>query len=106
MFETVDPETFLNRNNNENRIIIDIRTPGEYERGHIKDAINIDFYEPDFRDRLNELDKNEKYSIYCYSSSRTHSAMSLMQELSFKDVIELQGGTMFWQMNGLELYTD
>ncbi len=106
MFEIADPETFLNRNNNENRITLDIRTPAEYKKGHIKDAINIDFYGSNFKDELNELDKNKKYSIYCHSGNRTHKAMDLMHELGFKDVLELQGGITFWQMNGLELYTN
>lgn len=48
-------------------ITIDIRTPEEYSVGHIKGAINIDFYSDNFINELDSLNKDKKYLVYCRS---------------------------------------
>ncbi len=83
-----------------NAIILDIRTPIEYDSGHIKDAILINYYEENFRDNLNKLDKNEKYFIYCRSGHRSKDTLIIMQELNFTNVYNLQKGIIEWKMRG------
>ncbi len=82
--------------NDENMIIIDIRTPDEYEVYHIQNSINIDFHEDDFESNLNALDKNKTYLIYCRTGRRTgtdeNNALALMQNLGFKKVYNMLGG--------------
>lgn len=78
----------------ENIIVIDVRTKEEYDSGHIKNAINIDFYSDDFEKEISVLDKNKEYMIYCRSGGRSSEALEIMKEMGFKNVSELEGGIM------------
>lgn len=88
---------------NEDFIIIDVRTPGEYAAGHIKDAMEIDFYKSDFVPRLKELDKSKTYFIYCRSGSRSGKTLLMMDDLGFKDVYNMQNGINEWKALSLPL---
>ena len=46
-----------------NFVILDVRTPQEFQSGHIQGAINIDFYAPDFPQQLDKLDKSKVYVL-------------------------------------------
>ena len=78
----------------EGKIIIDVRTKEEYNSGHIKDAINIDFYSSDFEKQISKLDKNKNYLIYCMSGGRSSEVLEIMREMNFKNISELEGGIM------------
>jgi len=84
-------------------VILDIRTPEEYIAGHIAGAVNIDYYEPDFADRLRELDPTVPYVMYCNSGNRSANALPLMDQIGFKQVYELEGGIVAWYQAGLPL---
>lgn len=76
----------------ENFIILDIRTPGEFQSENIEGAINIDFYAPDFQQNLAKLEKDKTYLLYCRTGSRTKVAMEIMRQLQFTEVYEVDGG--------------
>ena len=73
-------------------VILDIRTPSEFQSENIEGAINIDFYALDFRERIAELKKDKTYLIYCRTGSRTKVAMEIMRQLQFTDVYEVDEG--------------
>ncbi len=77
--------------------LIDVRTPEEYSSGHLTDAQNVNYYDTDFREQLNLLDKSKPTFIYCKSGSRSASAMETMEELGFTELYNLKGGIMAWQ---------
>jgi phage shock protein E len=106
MIETVDSSTFKNRSTEEERVLIDVRTPGEFSEGHIPGSVNIDFNAPTFVAEIEKLDKNEPYSIYCRSGNRSGQALELMDSLGFADVLDLQGGVISWERNGNTLCTN
>ena len=83
--------------------IIDIRTPMEYQMGHIPKSKNIDLYNPNFKEELNKLDKNKTYLIYCRSGNRTSYVLNLMYELGFNNIIELAEGLISWVPKGYEI---
>ncbi len=89
--------------NNEDFIILDVRTSEEFDKAHIQDAILIDIYSRDFKEKINELDKEKIYFIYCRSGNRSLHAMKLMSELGFKEVYNLGDGIIEWQEAGFEL---
>ncbi|MCK6599511.1 MAG: rhodanese-like domain-containing protein, partial [Bdellovibrionaceae bacterium] len=60
-------------------VILDVRTPDEYLSGHIKGAINIDFYASDFQNQLGKLDKEKDYKVYCRSGNRSSKAVNMMK---------------------------
>lgn len=84
----------------EDAIILDIRTPAEFSQGRIEDSINIDYYSPDFRQQLSELDKTANYKMYCNSGNRSGLALMIMEDLGFENVSELRGGVQAWLNSG------
>jgi phage shock protein E len=80
---------------------IDVRTPLEYAGGHIDKAINIDYNAPDFKDKINELDKNTQYIVYCQTGGRSAAASKVMAELGFKYINNMTGGFSAWVAAGL-----
>ena len=90
-----------NNQNNPDFVIIDVRTPEEFDGEHIENATNINFYSEAFRDMLNTLDKNKTYLIYCAVGGRSGSALDIMAELNFKEVYNMSGGINQWKAEGL-----
>ncbi len=82
-------------------IILDVRTEAEYLEGHIENALNIDFLGEDFSQRLEELDRDDTYLLYCRSGGRSSKALEIMKELGFSNIYHLSEGFMSWQEEGL-----
>jgi phage shock protein E len=100
--ETVSPEsaaTIIADDSSE--VIIDIRTPEEFDQGIIEGAVNIDFYETSFADDLDGLDKDAHYVVYCRSGNRSGQAMDTFADLGFTNVTEIDGGIANWYETGL-----
>ncbi len=84
-------------------VIIDVRTPTEYNEGHIKNAKLIDIYSKDFANEIEKLDRNNSYYVYCRSGSRSSSAAGFMVSKGFTKVYNLSGGIGAWISNGKPL---
>lgn len=79
----------------ENVIVIDVRTPGEVSQGYIKGAdLFININGADFQREIGKLDKSKTYVMYCRSGARSGSAASYMVQNGFSDVYNLMGGIM------------
>ena len=104
VLETLRTDEFLSLledNLSEGRgIILDLRTPGEYEAGNAPGSNNIDFYDSDFRNTIDALDKNEIYFLYCQSGNRSGKTLRIMKSLGFIEVHDLSGG---WSQNAAGL---
>lgn len=83
--------------------LVDIRTPQEFAQGHIKNAINIDWYQRSFRDLIQDIPKDKPIAIYCRSGNRTSKAANLLQSLGFQEVVNLNYGIVDWQRNAFPL---
>lgn len=77
-------------------ILLDVRSEQEYNQGHIDGTLLIDIRQPDFKQRIKKLDKNKSYLVYCRSGNRSGKACSVMHELGFTSLYNLQGGYMAW----------
>jgi rhodanese-related sulfurtransferase len=73
------------------RTVIDVRTPEEYDAGHIADAQLIDIQASDFAAKVGELDPDGEYVVYCRSGNRSAAAAEEMRALGL-DVLD--GGGM------------
>ena len=79
-----------------NLVVLDIRTPDEFAGPRLPNAVNVDFYDADFADQLDELDKTATYVVYCRSGNRTSQAIPIMRDLGFESVYEVDGGIVNW----------
>lgn len=79
----------------ENYIILDVRTAEEYEEKHIPDAINIP-NESIGTEELPELpDKEQLILVYCRSGNRSKQASQKLADLGYTNVVEF-GGIIDW----------
>lgn len=84
-------------------VVLDIRTPEEVAEGVLPGAMAIDFYSASFRDRLEELDRDVPYLVYCRSGNRSADAVTVMTDLGFTEIYELDGGIGSWVGAGRSL---
>ena len=84
----------------EDAILLDVRTPEEYSRGHIAGSTSIDIADPAFVSKLNLLQKDKTILIYCLSGSRSYAAANYMIKNGFKKIYNLQRGMMEWNQQG------
>ena len=82
-------------------VILDVRTPSEYEDEHIKDAINIPVDE--LEERLGELDPGDELLVYCRTGNRSTRAVRLLEENGFTKVLHMDGGVVAWGEAGYSL---
>lgn len=77
---------------NPDLIIIDVRTPEEFELGMVENAINIDIYNQDFLLDIKKLRKDKKYLLYCAVGGRSSAASGLMKNEGFTSVFNSKKG--------------
>jgi rhodanese-related sulfurtransferase len=75
----------------ENAVLVDVRTPEEFEQGHLPGAINIDWLAADFKAQWAEMDPSKKVYLYCQKGGRSARAAAALDSLGFQ-VIDLTGG--------------
>ena len=81
--------------NEVSKVLLDVRTPAEFQSGSISKAINIDFMANDFILKAEKLDKSKTYYVYCRSGNRSDQAVSVLNKLGFK-AFNLVGGIGAW----------
>lgn len=84
--------------NDENAVVLDVRTDAEVVDGIIPNAIHIDIYRgQDFIDEVEALDKDKNYYVYCRSGNRSGQACAIMEQLGFENAYNLEGGILEWE---------
>lgn len=84
--------------------LIDVRTPVEFKKGHLKNAKLINFFDKDFKSEiLKKIDKNKPVYVYCKSGGRSAKAAKIYKAAGFKKVFNLLGGFNAWSASGLEI---
>lgn len=74
--------------------LVDVRTPREFKNGHIKNAINIDFFSRKFDSEFNKLNKDNAIYLYCRSGSRSRKTAKKLFNLGFTEIYDLEGGIL------------
>ena len=88
----ISPQDFRSKLEKDRGIIIDVRTHGEYNEGHLKDADQQhDYLNGDFQQELGSLDKNKTYYLYCRSGNRSGKAARIMKMQGFDKVYNVGG---------------
>ena len=78
------------------KIILDVRTPEEYYEGHIRYSKLINFHDEDFKDQVNQLDKQTPIYVYCASGVRSDKAATILRQEGFREVYVLKKGFNEW----------
>lgn len=87
---------------NKEVVLIDVRTPEEYEQGHLEGSNLINFYGDSFQQEIGKLDKEKEYVIYCRSGGRSGKAVNMMQQMGFAKVHNMSGGILAWNRASLK----
>lgn len=74
--------------------VVDVRTAGEFEMGHIPGAVNVPVDQ--VATELASWDKNATYVVYCATGARSASAVSTMQSMGFKNIAHFSAGIQAW----------
>ncbi len=93
-YSKLDAKEFIKayKSDKKNSILIDVRTEGEFRRGSIEDAININFYADNFEEQLSKLDTNKTAFVFCQAGGRSRKASDTFLRVGFKKVVDLKGG--------------
>lgn len=81
--------------------VLDVRTAGEYQSGHIQNALQANWNDAkEFQDRTQHLDKSKTVYVYCQAGGRSAAAQIFLTEKGYT-VVNLEGGMSNWKMNQL-----
>ena len=81
--------------------VLDVRTAGEYQGGHIAGALQANWNDAkEFESRTQHLDKKATVYVYCQAGGRSAAAQAYLIEKGYK-VVNLEGGMSNWKMNNL-----
>lgn len=78
-------------------VIIDVRAPEEEVEGKIEGAINLNIMDSSFPAKVQELDKEKNYYLYCRSGARSFTAGQYMEQFGLK-AFNLSGGIQAWNL--------
>jgi len=76
--------------------LLDVRTPEEFNSGHIENATNVNWNGDDFVAKAEKYDKSKPVFVYCKVGGRSAQAADKLAELGFKEIYNLDGGIMKW----------
>ena len=82
----------------EEGVIVDVRTPGEFNAVRIPGSINMDITRGDFDSWVERLDKNKTYFVYCRAGNRSIAACTILGSKGFRSC-NLAGGIDSWKGN-------
>jgi len=99
-FKNLSVEEFAKMAADKQNIILDVRTAGEFQAGHIAGAINLDVTAPDFAQKAAALDKSKTYLVHCASGVRSERACKKLTQLDFPSLYNLPGGFHAWTAAG------
>jgi hydroxyacylglutathione hydrolase len=75
--------------------IVDVRSPGEWKKGHVPGARHI--FLPELRKRIGELDPKRPTAVYCGSGYRASLATSILKPEGFGDLWNVPGSWEAWK---------
>lgn len=88
---TLNASEFAAKYNPKTDVILDVRTVGEFQGGHLKGAKNMDWLGGVFQAKAKKLNKNKTYYLYCASGNRSSQATNMMTDLGFENVHNIGG---------------
>ena len=81
-------------------VIIDVRTADEFKAGHLKGAVNIDFLDASFAEKVAKLDPKKTYLVHCQAGGRSTKSLDGFKAAGIKSLIHMDGGYGAWEKAG------
>ena len=83
--------------NDDNKVILDVRTDEEFADGIIPGAEQLDIYQPqEFMEGVQKMDASKNYYVYCRAGSRSVQACQIMKQSGIDNLYNLTGGYSNW----------
>ncbi|MFK8101896.1 MAG: rhodanese-like domain-containing protein [Saprospiraceae bacterium] len=80
-----------------NAQLIDVRTPQEFNQGHLDNAVNINYHDDFFIEKLQKLDREKPLFVYCQSGGRSGKTCHKLKKMGFKEIYDMEGGYLAWE---------
>ncbi len=84
-------------------VLLDVRDSNELEQGIIPGAINISRGQLEFKVRMILPDRNAKIIVYCGLDLRGPLATKTLNDLGYKNAVNMSGGLKAWREAGYPL---
>jgi len=87
---SIAADTFSQKYKKENLHVLDVRKPGEYTSGHVKEAQSfpLDF----INDHMGEVNQDDHYHIHCAGGYRSMIASSILKSRGYHQITDISGG--------------
>ena len=92
----------FNKHRSEGAVVLDVRSPEEFAKGHVPGSVNIDINAPGFASKVADFDRSKPILVNCHAGSRGAIASAELARLGFKTVCNLEGGLAAWEKAGNE----
>jgi rhodanese-related sulfurtransferase len=99
-FKNLNVEEFAHMADDKQNVILDVRTPEEFQASHIPGAVNLDVTASDFEAKAALLDRSKTYLVHCASGVRSARACDKFNQLDFPNLYNLPGGFRAWAKVG------
>jgi len=102
-YKTASPARAVELLNQDGTVVVDVREPAEFSKGHIEGAKHITLAR--LQEKLFELEeyKNSPVLVYCQQGTRSKEACKELIKQGFSQVYFLEGGVLTWQEQKLPL---
>lgn len=96
-YQVLAPADYKKALSDDNVILIDVRTPQEYASSHIEGAINVNVFDKNFAQTIQEkASKDQQVMVYCRSGKRSARATNMLKQMGYPVVYDLRGGYLAW----------
>ncbi|OYT68840.1 MAG: sulfurtransferase [Armatimonadetes bacterium JP3_11] len=97
--KTVTPREVYEQRTRKDVVIIDVRTPEEFQMERIREALNKPLQT--IQEWVNTLPKDKKIYFVCRSGNRSAQAQRIAQQAGYENTYNMQGGMLAWKREGL-----
>ena len=102
-FNGLSPLLAVTKMNSADTVIVDVRDPHEYIKGHIENSINLPLGK--FSEKISTLEKNKNQAIIvvCQTGTRSVPACKTLGKAGFEQVFNITGGMQSWEDSKLPI---
>ena len=98
--QKIDVDQFDKMRQGKEAVVLDVRTPDEFNKGHVPGAVNINLNDPTFDKKVSQLDKSKTYLVHCARGVRSARASSKLAGMGFEHLYDFAGGFEGWKKAG------